>query len=131
MISELLKAELDSLDKELLLAYLSLRYGHYEPIWKECSKEEYEKNNIQFISELTNENFNKVLRTLFSSHTAYKVNPIYKNADGGLLFQMEQHEPIRYEYYKKVGEKFVILLNSDMFDYCSSRKDIKEIIESM
>lgn len=36
MIPEFLKAKLDSLDKELLLSYLSMRYWHYDPIWEEC-----------------------------------------------------------------------------------------------
>ncbi len=38
------KAYLDSLDDEMFIAYMLILYGNDEPVWKRCSKKEYEKH---------------------------------------------------------------------------------------
>lgn len=68
-----------------------------EPIWKPCSKEEYEK-------AFTNHPYD-----WFSN---YLKKPIYDGpAPRGLLAQMkpDKRKIVGYEYFKKAGEKLVLL----------------------
>ena len=71
-----------------------------EPIWKPCSKEEFEKA------------FDKHPYTWFFD---YLRKPIYDGpAPQGLLAQMQPdtRKIIGYNYFKKAGKKIVLLCNS-------------------
>ena len=124
-----IKKQLDALDDELFLAYLSFNYGHNESIWEECTQAEYEKFQVPINAEWNEKTFEKYMKYLGQSET-YKAEPFYKNKGGGLLWQMEYHEPDGYRYYKKVGQKFVITLGSDMMDYCATRKCMQRYFQN-
>lgn len=126
-LSKEIKKYLDSLPDDLFLAELSLRFGEYIPKWKEISKEEYDKHcgKIGLPDEpLTIEGLEQAMNTIGK----YKVEPIYKDAQCGILFWINEapnRKPDGYKYYENVGSEFVIMLGSDMMDYCNTRKCMK------
>lgn len=130
-ISKKLKSYLDSLDDELFIAWLAMKYGHSEPVWEECSQEEYEKHMGKLKiesnpSEWTLKMFEDACRRLFSSGD-YKAEPVYNNFQPGLLWQIncQGKKPDGWRYYKSVGRKFVLCLGGDIFDYCKTRECMK------
>ena len=121
---------LDTLSDEKLLKFLNLRFGQDEPIWKECTKEEFEKhspNHSKAIEDFIKgkstalpllEDFENLMRS------SYKKVPVYKDWKGGLISLMElqqEKEPDYYNYYKKVGTKRVIMVGSQIMDYLKKR----------
>lgn len=117
---------LDSLEDELFLAFLWNKWGITEPVWEECSQEEYEKYNPKAgKSSLTKEDFEQIVENVWLDRI-YKAQPIYKNAREGILFQLEYHKPDGFKYFKKVGEKKLIALGGDMIDYCMTRDCMKQ-----
>lgn len=131
-LSKKIKEYLDSLDDELFLAEIAIRFGHDEPIWEECSRSEYEENCGPIVDQTTiwtKEIFEEVIKNLVSSQN-YKAEPIFKNQRGGILWQMECHKPDGYKFYKQVGKEFVICLGSDMVDYCAKRECMKPYFEN-
>ena len=112
-----LKKYLDSLSDDGLYYYLAARFGEFVPIWEEVSKDEYEEN---YGSHLNYENLIK----LISSPFTYKREPHWKNVQAGILWQIEHvhDEPDYYTYHKLVGQKFILMLGSDMLDYLHNRK---------
>ena len=124
-LSKQTKEYLDSLPDDLFLAELWLRWGIVEPVWEECSQEEFEKNYGKTGTDtLTLEDIYRFTKSLFSGKR-YKAVPFYKEAHCGVLFQMQEHTPDGYRYYKQVGEKKVLGLGGDMMEYCLTRDCMK------
>lgn len=119
------KKFLDSLDDELLISLLCMRYGTTIPIWERCSKEEYFKN-VSTSDKLDTKWLVDNVRYLFSGKEYRKV-PIYHNHKGGILEQIKliDKEPDDYYYEKKIGSKFVFMMGGDMIDYCQTRECMK------
>lgn len=70
---------------------------HIEPIWEPCSKEEYEKASVKYP---------------YTWFFEYLIKPIYDGpAPQGLLAQLEpeKRKIIGYNYFKKSGEKIVLI----------------------
>lgn len=123
------KRFLDSLDDELLISFLCIRYGTTIPIWKRCSKEEYLKN-VPTNDKLDAKWLEDSLKYLFSDKTYRKV-PVYYNSKGrGILDQikLECKEPDTYYYEKRIGSKFVLMLGSEMANYCKTRECMKQFL---
>lgn len=122
------KRFLDSLDDELLISLLCFRYGTTIPIWRRCSKEEYLKN-VPTSDKLDAKWLEDSLKYLFSDKEYRKV-PIYHNSKGGILNQIKlvNKEPDTYYYEKRIGSKFVLMLGSEMIDYCQTRECMKRFL---
>lgn len=119
-----IKEYLDSLSDDELMFELWLRFGTTILKWEECSKEEYEKH----YGKVEDHSWNSVVKFL-TSDTAYKVEPIYNTPYTGILFHLEEHEPIGYKYYKQIGEERILMLGSDMFEYCKNRECTKDMFQ--
>lgn len=107
-----MKEFLDKLSGKEVLDFLNLCYGHNEPVWEECSNQEYERYAKKDILEQ------------LLSEEQYKAVPIYKDWKGGCLNLIKLQNVIKpdyYKYYKLVGYKRVIYLNSELIDYCNKR----------
>ena len=107
-----MKELLDELSDEQLLDFLNRVYGINEPIWEECSNIEYEAYAKKDILEQ------------LLGEEQYKVEPVYKDWKGGILDLIKLQDtkkPDYYKYYKLVGYKRVIYLNSELIDYCNKR----------
>lgn len=114
------KEYLDGLDDEAFLALLYIRYAIKLPIWERCSKEEYENNhNFKFTVDSIEDIFDK---------PKYRRVPIYHNG-GGILDQISYREPDGYYYEKLVEYKDVLMLGSDMIDYCKTRECMKPFLD--
>lgn len=125
------KKFLDSLDDELLISLLCMSYGTTLPIWERCSKEEY-YDNVPTSDKITTEWIMEYSKYLFSSGKEYRKVPIYNTNGGGILEQIKlwDKEPHDYYYEKKVGSKFVLMLGSDMIEYCQTRKCMEPFFKS-
>lgn len=84
--SDLMIEFLDTLSDEDVLKVLDCLYGQDEPIWKECSEEEYKENYPNWVK-------------------------LHK-----------EKEPDHYKYYKQVGSKRIVIVNSQIMDYLNKRK---------
>lgn len=112
-----IKEWLDSLKDDELCFVIEAKYGFDEPIWEECTKEEYEKyygkeNDISW------ENITKWL----SSPNTYKRVPHWNNEQAGILWHMEYHEPDYYTYHKMIGKRHILGLGTDVLNYLNNRK---------
>ena len=112
-----LKKHLDSLSDDELYYELALRFGEFVPIWEEVSKDEYEENYGN------DHSFESLTKWLISPFT-YKREPHWKNVQTGILWQIKHchDEPDYYTYHKLVGQKFTLMLGSDMIEYLHNRK---------
>lgn len=125
-MTEKQKAFLDEMSDEQLLLWLNINYGEDEPVWKRCSKKEYEKHNgpVQYkkYKDWTALDMEKMVATICNMFE-YKAVPVYKDAKPGLLEQIKfmDKEPDYYKYYKKTGTKRVILIGSEIMEYLDSR----------
>lgn len=107
-----MKEFLDKLSDEQVFDYLNIFYGQNEPIWKKCSKKEYERYAKKDILEQ------------LLSEEQYKIVPIYKDWKGGIIDFIKLRDtkkPDYYKYYKLVGYKRIIYLTSELMDYCNKR----------
>lgn len=119
MLSKDIKSYLDSLNEVELLFILNLRFGHKETIWEEYTKEEYDKHNPECST------FEEIMEWVFDSNTdVYKKEGYYLNEQPGIMWQINNFgkKPDGYKYYKKAGEKELLMLGSDMIEYLFSRK---------
>lgn len=125
-MTEQQKQFLDEMSDELLLLWLNINYGENQPIWKRCSKKEYEKHvgptQHKKYKDWTALDMEKMVATICNLYN-YKAVPIYKDAKPGLLGQIELmgKEPDYYKYYKKAGTKRVILVCSEIMEYLDKR----------
>lgn len=131
MLDKETKNYLDSLDDEMLIAEFIMRYSIVEPVWEECSQQEYEKYyDIGDYGSLTIDKLKKVLENVWIGREYMKV-PVYKDAKCGILWQLsEKPKPDGYKYYKKVGEKNLLCVGTDIFEYCKTRDCMKPFFES-
>ena len=119
----------DDFSDEELLKWLDLNYGQDEPIWEECSKEEYEENfpkKLEYIKKfMKGDGEIPSLEDLEEwMQTQYKREPVYKEWKGGILNLIklqEEKEPDYYKYYKQIGTKRIILVGSQIIDYLNKR----------
>ena len=117
---------LDEMSDEQLLLWLNINYGEDEPVWKRCSKKEYEKHNgpVQHkkYEDWTVLDMKKVVATICNV-LEYKAVPVYKNTKLGLLEQIKlmNKEPDYYKYYQKAGTKRVIMIGIEIMDYLDKR----------
>ena len=114
---------LDGLSDEELVGYLMLGWTQTIPIFKPCSKEEYEKNNPEYDLS-TNEGLIKMLENI-TKMGEYRRVPYWRNG-GGIMDQILCREPDGYTYEKKVGEKKCILVGSAMMEYINKRELTKK-----
>lgn len=120
------KAYLDSLDDEMFIAHMLILYGVDEPIWELCSQEEYEKYNGSADSEkLTVEKLMQFTENILDGKI-YRAVPVYHNG-GGILDQIliPGKRPDSYIYEKLTGHRKVLLLGSELMDYCKTRECMK------
>lgn len=119
------KEYLDSMDDELFLAYLCMTYGAKLPKWEKCSKEEYEKymgKTARNEGVITMQDLIRIADQVFVGKS-YRAVPIYHNV--GLLNQINVKEPDEYRYEKLVGYENVLMMGSEMIDYCKTRECMK------
>lgn len=120
-----------SLNDDQLRTFLKQNYGHDEPIWEECTKEEYEKgqtevykhlDNIFIDSKLNLPSFEEI--TDWFTNKRFKKVPIYKEWKSGILDLIKLQDtkkPDYYKYYKIVGYKKLILVDGKLLDYLNKR----------
>lgn len=120
---------LDTLSDEDVLKVLDWLYGQNEPIWEECSEEEYKENcpkRIKYINDCFGKGELPTEEDLKNWVICdYKKEPVYKEWKGGILALMklqEEKEPDYYKYYKQVGTKRIVIVNSQIMDYLNKRK---------
>ena len=120
---------LDTLSDEDVLKVLDWLYGQNEPIWEECSEEEYEENcpkRIKYINDCFGEGKLPTEEDLKTwSQFDYKKEPVYKEWEGGifnLIKLQKEKEPDYYKYYKQVGTKRIVIVNSQIMHYLNQRK---------
>ena len=109
---------LDGLSDDELMVYIASQWSEVRPIWKPCTKEEYDKHCPE-IDLTTNEGIEQMIKNaanLFS----YRKIPIWYNG-GGILDQISGKEPDEYRYEKKVGTKKVIVVGGAMMSYIEKR----------
>ena len=119
-----IKEWLDRMSDEELIFFIDFRFGIDEPVWEECSKEEYEEWCDKTYAE---NDFERSLKILFDNEM-YKRVPVYSDWKGGiinLLKLQEEKEPDAYRYYRMTGNKRVFLMGSDMIEYCQTRECMK------
>ena len=132
-------AYLDKLPDDGVLDTLYALYGHYEPVWEECTEKEYNKGMAKIRRQtegkirkrkgarhqLTkDEEFIAELEEWLIAHDKFKVEPVYSDWKGGLLNLLElqeDREPDYYRYYKRVGTQRVFMLGSRMAEYLAKR----------
>lgn len=122
---------LDSLNDDQLLSFLKRNYGHDEPIWEECTKEEYEQGQTEVHKHLDNMFNNPELKlpsfeeiTDWFTSKRFKKEPIYKEWKGGILDLIKLQDtkkPDYYKYYRLVGYKKLILVGGKIADYLKKR----------
>lgn len=121
------KAYLDSLDDEMFIAHMLILYGTYEPVWKRCSKKEYEKHCGKTGREsLTIDDILKFAENT-SDGKIYRAVPIFNNG-GGILDQISGKRPDDFIYEKLIGYRKVLLLGSEMIEYCKTRECMKPFL---
>jgi len=120
-----------SLNDDQLRTFLKRNYGHDEPIWEECTKEEYKKgqtevykhlDNIFIDSKLNLPSFEEI--TDWFTNKRFKKVPIYKEWKSGILDLIKLQDtkkPDYYKYYKIVGYKKLILVDGKLSDYLNKR----------
>ena len=59
----------------------------------------------------------------------YRAVPFW-NEGGGIMDQISGREPDGYHYEKCIGYKKVLMLGSDMIEYCQTRECMKPYFES-
>ena len=128
-LTESYKKFLDSLKDNELLYYLNLNFGKDIPIWKEISQKEYEKHCGKFDpSDNTDKavTLNDLIKfSPMLSLGKYKIEPVYKDAQCGILFwlyEAPKRNPDGYKFYKRVGYKHTLLLHTDLAEYYETRK---------
>lgn len=125
-MTEQQRAFLDEMSDEQLLLWLNINYGEDEPVWKKCSKKEYEKHNgpVQHkkYEDYTDLDLVRMIATICNMFD-YKAVPIYKDSKPGLFEQIKllDKEPDYYKYYKKVGTKRIIKIGSEIGNYLNKR----------
>lgn len=114
------KEYFDSLSDAELLFEIELRFGITEPVYEECSKEEYEKN----VEPIDKFDIDSLIKSLFKSSDEYKKEPRWNNVKPGIMWQIKHgsDNPDYYVYYKKVKDEHILMLNSWMIDYLNNRK---------
>lgn len=128
-----IKKYLDSLDDELFLAWLWIRYGTKEAIWEEISQSEYEKyygkpDDFSF----SKKNLEQALDNFINDRN-YRAVALYKGPSRGLLDQIQYppRKPDGYQYEKQVGTKDVLMLGADVFEYCQTRDCMKSFFDKI
>lgn len=116
------KEYLDSFPDDFFIYYICSQYLTTILIWERCSEKEYEKNHPK--------NFEEFLQTMMGGADYRKV-PVYHRG-GGILDQIHllDVEPDGYYYEKCVGYKKVLMLGSEMYEYCQTRKCMETFFKS-
>lgn len=130
MLNKENKKFLDSLDDELLIAYLCMRHGTTLPIWERCSKKEYYDNVPTLDGDIITAKWLMDYSKYLFSDKEYRRTPIYHGKRGGLLDQINDMKPDDYYYEKRIGSKFALMLGSDMIEYCQTRKCMERFFKS-
>lgn len=117
-----LKEYFDSIPDDYFIYYICSQYLTTIPIWERCSEKEYEKNHPK--------DFKEFLQSMFDG-TDYRKIPVYHRG-GGILDQIQSFntEPDGYYYEKCVGYKKVLMLGSEMYEYCQTRKCMEHFFKS-
>ena len=124
------KEFLDSLNDELFISLLCIKYGATLPIWERCSKKEYYDNVPTIDGDIITAKWLMDYSKYLSSDKEYRRMPIYHGKGGGLLDQISGRNPDDYYYEKRIGSEFILKLGSDMFEYCQTRKCMEPFFKS-
>lgn len=124
------KEFLDSLDDELFIALLCIKYGATLPIWERCSKKEYYDNVPTIDGNVITVKWLMDYSKYLFSDKEYRRMPLYRGKGGGLLDQISGRNPDDYYYEKRIGSKFTLMLGNDMFEYCQTRKCMEPFFKS-
>jgi len=112
------KEYLDKLNDELFLALIYSVYSAKVPIIEKCTKEEYDSHHKE------NATFEEMVEYLLSD-VRYRRIPYWNNG-GGILDQISGKEPDGYRYEKIIGYKDILMMGSDMIEYCQTRECMKD-----
>lgn len=121
------KEYLDSLDDETFISLITCSYSTKVPVIEKCTKEEYEEHEVD-ITKLSTDEIIKFIEREINSNIEYRRIP-YWNSGGGILDQISGKEPDGYRYEKIVGYEDVLMMGSDMIEYCQTRECMKPFFE--
>lgn len=116
-------AYLDSLPDEVFFYLLHINFAAKVPVWERCTKEEYVRACGEPDGRLTEENLLKWAESLFEGEKFRRVP--YWNEGGGIWDQISCKDPSGYYYEKCVKYEDVLLLDSEMIEYCKTRDCMK------
>lgn len=89
-------------DKEFVTSLLAFRTK--EPVWEECTSEEYLEKAWRF----------------FETGVRYKCVPVWEQK--GIMYQIS-HRPSSFRYFKQVGESEALVLNSETMKALAGRAE--------
>ena len=120
------KAFFDGLSNREVLIHLSLFHSQEIPIYRRCSKREFDDYWEQSSKAIHNilsadpcsPDYAELIDNLPSKHC--RRVPIWNNG-GGVLDQISDREPDAYYYEKLVGYENVIMIGSEMAKYLRER----------
>lgn len=115
---------LDNMPDDVFIFWLFSNYSASIPQWKRVTKEEYEKHCGKDDDTLITSNIEKLIRNPFQG-IEYRRVPYYNNG-GGILDQISNKKPSGYYYEKCIGYNKVLLLGSDLIEYCQKRDCMKK-----